>query len=93
MAVAWVSDAMAILGFEIAIHKSLTEQLLLAGVPRGIAIFNGTFMAAMGLGLHSFYAVPVGLALHLLAVAATKKDPQFFDCFKRHIKQKDHYGV
>jgi type IV secretion system protein TrbD len=82
---------MSILGFEIPIHRSLTEQILLGGVPRGIAILNGTFIAAMGLGLHSFYAVPVGLVFHLLALAATKKDPQFFDCFSRHIKQKDHY--
>ena len=50
---------MAILGFEIAIHRSLTEQILLGGVPRGPAILNGTFMAAMGLGLHSFFAIPL----------------------------------
>ncbi len=84
---------MAILGFEIAIHRSLTEQILLGGVPRGPAILNGTFMAAMGLGLHSFFAIPFGLLFHLLAVAATKMDPQFFDCFKRHIRLKDFYSV
>jgi type IV secretion system protein TrbD len=78
-------------GFVIPIHRSLTEQILLGGVPRSIAILNGTFVAAMGLGMHSFWAVPVGLILHLLALAATKRDPQFFDCFKRHFRQKDHY--
>jgi type IV secretion system protein TrbD len=84
---------MALAGFEIPIHRSLTEQILMGGVPRAVAIINGTFVAAMGLGLHSFYAVPVGIILHLLALAATKKDPQFFEVFKRHIKQKDHYRV
>jgi len=84
---------MSILGFEIAIHRSLTEQILIAGVPRKFAILNGTFVAAMGLGLHSFYALPLGLALHLLAVAATRKDPQFFECLQRQLKQKDHYRV
>jgi len=84
---------MSLPGFEIPIHRSLTEQILLGGVPRAVAIINGTFMAALGLGMHSFYAVPVGLLLHLLALAATKRDPQFFDCFNRHIKQKDHYEV
>lgn len=84
---------MSLPGFEIPIHRSLTQQILLGGVPRGIAILNGTFVAALGLGMHSFYAVPAGLVLHLLAVAATRKDPQFFDCFSRHIKQKDHYKV
>lgn len=84
---------MSLPGYVIPIHRSLTEQILLGGVPRGIAILNGTFVAAMGLGMHSFWSVPVGLVLHLLALAATKRDPQFFDCFSRHIKQKDHYRV
>jgi type IV secretion system protein VirB3 len=84
---------MAILGFEIPIHKSLTEQLMIGGVPRAIAIANGTIVAALGLGLHSFYAFPLGVVLHLLAQAATKRDPQFFDCFLRHLKQKNHYGA
>lgn len=80
-------------GYEIPIHRSLTEQILLGGVPRSIAILNGTFVAALGLGLHSFFAIPVGIVLHVLAVAATKKDPQFFDCFRRHIKQKNFYSA
>jgi type IV secretion system protein TrbD len=84
---------MSLPGYEIPIHRSLTEQILLGGVPRRVAIINGTFVAAMGLGMHSFYAVPIGLILHLLMLAATKRDPKFFDCFIRHIKQKDHYQV
>lgn len=84
---------MATLGFEISIHRSLTEQILIAGVPRRLAILNGTFAAAMGLGLHSFYCLPLGLALHLVAVAVTRKDPQFFECLQRHLKQKSTYHV
>jgi type IV secretion system protein TrbD len=84
---------MPTLGFEIAIHRSLTEQILIGGAPRKIAILNGTFAAAMGLGLHSLYCLPIGLALHLLAVAVTRKDPQFFECFQRHVKHKNHYRV
>lgn len=80
-------------GFEIPIHRSLTEQILMGGVPRTIAILNGTFVAALGLGLHSFLALPLGIIFHLLAVAATRSDPQFFDCFKRHLRQKNLYTV
>lgn len=80
-------------GFDIPIHRSLTQQIMLAGVPRDIAILNGTFVAAFGLGLHSYWSIPVGIVLHVLAVMATKKDPQFFGCFRRHIKQKNYYGV
>jgi len=66
---------------------------MLAGVPREIAILNGTTVAAFGLGLHSYWSIPVGIVLHLLAVVAARKDPQFFECFRRHIKQKSYYGV
>jgi len=84
---------MSVNGFEIPIHRSLTQQIMLAGVPREIAILNGTTVAAFGLGLHSYWSIPVGIVLHLLAVVAAKKDPQFFECFRRHIKQKSYYGV
>jgi len=78
-------------GYEIPIHRSLTETIMLAGVPRNIAILNGTFVAAFALGMHSFYVVPVGLVFHVFAVYAAKKDPNFFDCFRRHFKQKNFY--
>lgn len=78
-------------GYEIPIHRSLTEPILLGGIPRTIAILIGTFTAALGLGLQSFTAVPLGLILHFLAVAATRKDPQFFDAFRRHVRQKNIY--
>jgi type IV secretion system protein VirB3 len=84
---------MATDGFVVPLHRSLTQQIMLAGVPREIAIVNGTVVAAFGFGLHSFWSIPVGIALHILTAVAAKKDPQFFGVFRRHIKQKSHYGV
>lgn len=84
---------MSVPGYEVPIHRSLTEQIMIAGVPRRVAILNGTFVAAMGLGLHSFLAIPLGFVLHLLAYAASKKDPQFFDVFSRHSRQKNYYSA
>jgi len=80
-------------GYEVPVHRSLTEKILIAGAPREIAILNGTLGAALGMGLHSFYALPLCIAFHLFAVAMTKRDPQFFDSFRRHIKQKQYYEV
>lgn len=80
-------------GYEIPIHRSLTEQILLGGVPRQMALVNGTLGAAMVIGLHSWIGIPLCLVIHLAAVVATKKDPQFFDCFKRHINQKSYYST
>lgn len=80
-------------GFEIPLHKSLTEKILVMGAPREITLLNGTFGAAFGLGLHSWYVVPFCLVFQSLAVWATKQDPQFFDCFRRHIKQRKYYST
>lgn len=80
-------------GYEIPVHRSLTEQILLGGVPRAVAILNGTICAAFAIGLHSFYVVPFCLMLHAAAMVMTKRDPQFFDAFKRHIKHKGYYST
>ena len=74
---------------EAAVHRSLTEPILLGGAPRALAIVNGTLAAAIGIGLQLWLP---GLLLwivgHCLAVWGAKRDPQFMDVFARHIKHK-----
>ncbi|WP_116963293.1 VirB3 family type IV secretion system protein [Fastidiosibacter lacustris] len=84
---------MAVPGFVIRIHNSLTTPLLTAGVPRQFFILNGTLGAAIVLGMQSWYGIPIFIVLHTVAVLMTKKDPQFFQVMVRHIKQKNYYGV
>ena len=43
-------------GFEIPVHRALTEPILLGGAPRAVAILNGTLAAAIGLGLQQWIA-------------------------------------
>lgn len=80
-------------GFEIPIHRSLTQVITIGGVSREIALLNGTLTAALVLGLHSFIGLPIGILVHVIAAALSKKDPQFFQTFRRQIKQKRYYGV
>jgi len=80
-------------GFEIPVHKSLTEPILLAGVPRRIAIINGAMMAAFGFGGQSLLAIPIGLAFHVLFAALTRIDPNFFDVLFRNLKRKAKWSV
>ncbi len=80
-------------GYEVPIHRALTEIIMIAGVPRTVAMLNGTLAAALGLGMKSWCAVPLCLAIHIISVFVTKKDPQFFDCFRRHIRQKKYYAT
>lgn len=78
-------------GFEVPLHRSLTEPILLAGAPRTIAIVNGTVAAALGLGLRLWIAgLLLWLAGHSIAVFAAKRDPDFADVLQRHLRQKAH---
>lgn len=81
-------------GFEVPLHRSLTEPILLAGAPRAVAIVNGTLAAALSLGLQVWL---LGLLFwvvgHTLAVWGAKSDPQFMDVFARHLKHRAYLGV
>nr|WP_087573901.1 VirB3 family type IV secretion system protein [Sphingomonas sp. CDS-1] len=78
-------------GYEVPLHRSLTEPILLGGAPRGIAILNGTLAAAMGLGLQQWIAgLLLWLAGHSLAVFAARRDPDFAPVLARHLRQKVH---
>lgn len=75
--------------FEIPLHRSLTEPILMGGAPRTVAIANGTLAAAVGLGLQLWLP---GLAFwivgHSLAVWGARLDPQFMAVFSRHVKHR-----
>lgn len=80
---------MAVDGFEIPLHRALTEPILMGGVPRNVAIANGTLGAALGLGLQLWIAgVAVWLIGHAGAAFAARKDPAFMDVLSRHIRHK-----
>lgn len=78
-------------GFDVPVHQSLTQAILLGGAPRSLAIINGTLAAALGLGLQMWVA---GLGLfaigHTLAVFAARYDPDFMTVLLRHLRQKAH---
>lgn len=84
----------AVPGFTVPVHRALTEQILLGGAPRSIAILNGTLAAALGLGLRLWL---VGLGLwaigHFAAVWAAKRDPQFIDVVRKHLRIPGHLSV
>jgi type IV secretory pathway TrbD component len=74
-------------GFYAPVHRALAEPILLGGAPRALAIVNGTLAGAIGLGLRLWLA---GLAIwaigHVLSVWAARRDPQFVDVARRHLK-------
>ena len=84
-----MNDAPLLDGFEVPLHRSLTEPIFMAGAPRAVAIVNGTLAAAVGIGLRLWLVgIALGVVGHVLAVWGAKADPQFMDVFARHVKHK-----
>lgn len=80
--------------FTAPLHRSLTEPILLAGAPRAIAIVNGTLAAALGLGLRLWLAgLAVWLVGHGLAVWAARRDPEFVEVARRHLRLPGYLDV
>ncbi|MBB3890599.1 type IV secretion system protein VirB3 [Phenylobacterium haematophilum] len=74
-------------GFMAPVRRALTEPILLAGAPRAVAIANGTLAGAIGLGLRLWIAGIVIWAIgHFMAVWAAKRDAQFVDVARRHLR-------
>lgn len=80
-------------GFYAPVHRSLSDPILLGGAPRAVAIANGTLAAAIALGLRLW--IP-GLLLwvvgHAAAVWAAKRDAQFVDVVRCHLRYPAHFG-
>ena len=74
-------------GFSAPVHRALIEPILLAGAPRAVAIVNGTLAAAIGLGLRLWVTgVLIWLLGHLAAVWAARRDAQFVEVVRRHLR-------
>jgi type IV secretory pathway TrbD component len=81
-------------GFEAPVHRALTEQILMGGAPRAVAILNGTLAAALGLGLRLWIAgAAFWLIGHTAAVWAARRDAQFVDVARRHLLYPTHFGT
>lgn len=82
------------LGYEIPLHRSLTEPILMAGASRSVTIVVGTLSAAVGLGLQLWL---VGLMLWItgqsIAVYLTRRDPDFMEVGLRHLKHPAYLEV
>jgi type IV secretory pathway TrbD component len=83
------ADEQRIEGFEVPVHRALTDPILLGGAPRAVAILNGTVAAAIGLGMQQWIAgLVLWIAGHTLAVFAARRDPDFANVLVRHLRLK-----
>lgn len=82
----WWGIVAMIPGYELPVHRSLTEPILLGGVPRTPAILLWTIAAALGFGMQQIWVVPIALFCHFILIALTRHDPYFFEVFIRALK-------
>lgn len=61
------------------------------GAPRSVMILNGTLFIMFVFILHVWWTFPINIVIHFGAIYLTKRDDQFFDCFKRYINKKNYY--
>jgi type IV secretory pathway TrbD component len=81
-------------GFRAPVRRSLTEPIFLGGAPRSVAILNGTLAAALGLGLQLWIAGLVfWVVAQAVAVWAGKRDPDFVEVVRRHLRYPAHFGA
>jgi type IV secretory pathway TrbD component len=80
-------------GFEIPIHRSLIEPILIAGLPRTVALVLWTTTAALVMGLRQLWILPIALCVHLPLVLLTKKEPHFFDFFFKALRAPGRLDV
>lgn len=77
-------------GYEVALHRSLAEPVMIAGAPRSAAIAIGTLAAVLALGLRLW--IP-GLAawvfLHSAAVFLARIDPEFLPVALRACRHRE----
>ena len=84
-----IGQPSAMPGYEVPLHRSLTDPILIAGAPRNVVILNGTLAAAVGLGLRLWLAgLLIWLIGHAIAVWVTRKDPAFLTVLSRHARHK-----
>ena len=76
-------------GFEVVLHRSLTEPIMLGGAPRAATILIGTIAAVLALGMRLWIVgLVVWIVGHGMAVWFAKHDPEFVEVAARHMKHR-----
>jgi type IV secretion system protein TrbD len=78
-------------GFQVPVHRALSMPRLVAGIPRDVGVVLFTMAAALAFGLQSWWSVPITLVMYVVALMATKYEPQWPAMLRRALRLKTHY--
>ncbi len=79
--------------FSLPFYRSLSEQILIAGVPKGVLAMNAVIMLIFIVDFGFWYIIPISLLMHFGAIYLCKGDDQFFDCLRVYINKKNYYNI
>ena len=79
--------------FSLPLYRSLTEQILLAGAPPMMIVFNFMIMSIFLFSFHFIWILPLNIAIHIGVCYVTKSDPQAFECLVAYLHQKNYYNT
>ena len=89
-----IDSAGEVPGYAVPVHRALTDPIRMGGALRTVAIANGTLAAAIALGLRLWIPGALIWAVgHAAAVWAARRDPQFVDTVRRHLRYPSHLGA
>jgi len=75
---------------KIPLYQGTTERIMIAGLPRNIAIIGGTLGAAIVLGFQTLWAIPFIFIGYIILIILYKKDSYFIEILLDHIKEDDY---
>lgn len=76
---------MSSLNYEQPVHRSLIDPILIAGIPRSVALVLWVTTGAIALGLQQMWILGIAIPLHLALAAITKPDPYALEIFFKEI--------
>jgi type IV secretory pathway TrbD component len=77
-------------GFRVPVHRSLTEPLMMGGIPRHIALLNGFATFSLVMGAHNLWVLPLGLITHYVLVMLYKRDKHILAIIKVNLSRPPH---
>lgn len=70
-------------GTAVVIHKSLCEEVMIAGCPRKLFFLNAGCGIIFGFAAGAIYLIPIFFLTHQAIVRMHKNDPLYFKCLIR----------
>lgn len=78
-------------GYEVPIHRALTERIMIAGLERRVFYILWTLNAAILFGLQQLWYLPIALGLHFAGARLAKHEPYFWELLIDRLKTADRY--